>query len=144
MDRLADLDTAIETYHEADARLIRGDADFYKGVYSHRDDVTLANPFGGIWRGWEQVEPGLERAASLYTDGEFIANENVARQAVDDLAYMVEIQRFRARLGRGTKVSEHVLRTTSVLRREDGAWRVVHRHADTRTQPQAPDASALA
>jgi hypothetical protein len=41
-----DFDEVIEQYHLALDELMKGSADGYKGVYSHRDDVTLANPFG--------------------------------------------------------------------------------------------------
>jgi hypothetical protein len=35
-------------------------------VYSHREDVSLANPFGPPVRGWEQAAATMERAASNY------------------------------------------------------------------------------
>jgi ketosteroid isomerase-like protein len=144
MDKVGDLDAAIERYHEADRRIIRGDASLYKQVYSHSADATLANPFGRIWHGWGEVGPGLDRAAALYSDGEFIVNESKARHVSGELAYMVEIQRFRARLAGDSEQSERALRTTSILRLEDdGSWHVVHRHADPRTEPGVPDPSTL-
>ncbi|HEX8941452.1 MAG TPA: nuclear transport factor 2 family protein [Candidatus Limnocylindrales bacterium] len=143
MVRLQDLDAAIEAYHEADAQIIRGNTQPYRQVYSHRDDATLANPFGGIWRGWAQIREGLDRAASLYRDGEFIANDTMARYVSGELAYLVEFQRFTAKLGGDTEPVERVLRTTSVLRREEDGWRVVHRHADPRGEARAPDSEAL-
>jgi ketosteroid isomerase-like protein len=43
----------------------------------------------------------------------------------------VELERFKARMGGSEEVVEVALRTTSVLRPEDGGtWRVMHRHAD--------------
>lgn len=138
-----DLDAAIDAYHDADASIIRGDTERYRQVYSHRDDATLANPFGGIWRGWDQIREGLDRAASLYRDGEFIANDTVARHVSGDFTYLVELQRFRAKLAGSSEFSEGILRTTSVLRREDGGWRVVHRHADPRGEATPPDPMAL-
>ena len=33
---------------------------------------------------------------------------------------------------------EYVLRTTQVYRREDGTWKVVHRHADNEASVQGP------
>ena len=144
MTEAEDLDAAIEAYHAADAQIIRGDAEPYTRVYSHREDATLANPFGGIWCGWAQIEVGLARAASLYRDGQFIANDRVARHMSGEFAYLVEFQRFRARLAGRPDLSEATLRTTSVLRREEDGWRVVHRHADPRGEAGAPDPTALA
>jgi hypothetical protein len=47
----------------------RGDPGPAKGLYAHREDVSLANPFGPVGVGWQQVEEAMERAASNYKDG---------------------------------------------------------------------------
>jgi len=51
MSALDDLDGVIEQYHEAADQFSRGDPEPIKALYSHRDDVTLANPFGPAVRG---------------------------------------------------------------------------------------------
>ena len=61
---------------------------------------------------------------------------NVATYANGDLGYIVEIERFKARIGGSEKAAPVVLRTTSILRREDGAWKILHRHADPITTEQ--------
>ncbi len=43
-------------------------------MFSRRDDVTLANLYGPPVRGWDQAETTMERAASLYRDGESLAS----------------------------------------------------------------------
>ena len=55
---------SIEQDHRALDAIVRGDQGPKKAVFSHRDDVTLANPLGPPARGWNQVEEALERAAS--------------------------------------------------------------------------------
>jgi hypothetical protein len=59
-----DLDQVIEQYHRAAAEFIKGNPEPYKMVFSHQEDVSLANPFGPVARGWEQVAETMERAAS--------------------------------------------------------------------------------
>src|SRR5215208_2947010 len=51
-----DFDEVFEQYHLALDEIMKGSADGYKKVYSRRDDVTLANPFGPPARGWAKVE----------------------------------------------------------------------------------------
>jgi hypothetical protein len=51
-----DLERVIEQYHQALDEIVKGSADGYRRVWSRRDDVTLANPFGPPVRGWEQVD----------------------------------------------------------------------------------------
>ncbi len=125
-----DFDQVIEQYHLALDEIMKGSADGYKRAYSHRDDVTLANPFGPPARGWDEVAPTLERAASHYRDGEATGFENVAKCVTPDFAYLVEIERLKAKVGGREDILPVALRVTSILRPEDGEWKVVHRHAD--------------
>ena len=74
-----DLDEVLEQYHLALDEIVKGSAEGYKRLYSRRDDVTLANPFGPPARGWDEVAKTLERAAAHYRDGEATGFENVAK-----------------------------------------------------------------
>jgi hypothetical protein len=93
-----DLDQVIEQYHLALDEIMKGSAQGYKRVYSRREDVTLANPFGPPARGWDEVAKTLERAASHYRDGEATGFENVAKYVTSELAYTVEIERCQAKV----------------------------------------------
>jgi ketosteroid isomerase-like protein len=138
-----DFDQAIERYHLAAHAFLNGDPEPYKAGFSDRDDVTLANPFGPVRRGSKEVRETMERAAANYRDGEVIGFENVSTHVTADLGYIVEVERFRARVG-GAKDMAHVtLRTTSILRREEGDWKIAHRHADPITGAR-PAASVIA
>ena len=57
----------------------------------------------------------------------------------EGLACVVEVERFRARVGEADDLASVALRVTSVFRREQGAWRLAHRHADPITTPQAAE-----
>ena len=112
--------------------LVNGDPEPKKLLFSRRDDVTLANPVGRVpARGWAQVEQTLVSAASRYRDGDPIAFERVAEYATADLAYIVEIERWRARPDGADRIESGVLRATTIFRREEGGWRIAHRHADS-------------
>lgn len=124
---------AINEYHAAAAEFIRGNPGPYEAMFSHADDVTLANPFGPPARGWQDVRETMGHAATLYTDGRIVGFENVAMLVTTHLAYVVEIERFEARVGGSDEFALLALRTTSVLRPEDSGWKVVHRHADAIT-----------
>ena len=134
-----DFDEVLEQYHLALDEIMKGSADGYKRVYSHQDDVTLANPFGPPARGWDEVAPTLERAASHYRDGEATGFENVAKYITPDLAYTVEIERCQAKVEGREDVTPIAVRDTTIFRPEEGAWKVVHRHADPITTPQAAE-----
>jgi ketosteroid isomerase-like protein len=131
-----DLDQVIEQYHLALDEIMKGSAQGYKRVYSRREDVTLANPFGPPARGWDEVAKTLERAASHYRDGEATGFENVAKYTTPDLAYTVEIERCQAKVEGRDDVSPIAVRVTTIFRSEEGEWKMVHRHADPITTAQ--------
>lgn len=127
---MTDFDEVVAEYHRAAGEFVKGNPIPYEALFSQGEDVTLANPFGPVVRGWERVAETMERAAANYRDGEITSFENVATYVSDEVAYIVEVERLSARLGGGEDLVAVALRTTSILRREDGAWKIVHRHAD--------------
>jgi ketosteroid isomerase-like protein len=136
MAALDDLDEVIEQSHLTLGEIVKGNPEPLKMVYSHREDASLANPFGPPVRGWEQAAAIIERAASNYKDGEIVGFENVAKYVTPELAYIVEVERYKAKVGGGEKLAPISLRVTSIYRREDGVWKIVHRHADPITTAQ--------
>jgi ketosteroid isomerase-like protein len=64
--------------------------------------------------------------------------ERVAQLITPELGYVMEIERYRAKIGGSDEVTSVELRVTSILRPEDGTWKVVHRHADPITTPRPP------
>ena len=136
-------DQVIEENHRWLAEFIKGNVEPCKAMYSHGEDVTLAGPLptahsatAPIAHGWKQVAETLERANANFKDGEVTSFENVARYVTPDMACTVELEHFRARVYGRKDVAPVVLRVTSVFRREDGAWKLVHRHADPVTSAQ--------
>jgi ketosteroid isomerase-like protein len=138
----SDLDQVIEQSHRALGEFVMGNPEPLKKLYSHRDDVSLANPFGPAVRGWEQAAQTMERAASNYSDGEAIAFEGVAKIVTSELGYIVEVERYRVRIGGSPDLAGVALRVTSIFRPEDGTWKIVHRHADPITAARPPESVA--
>src|SRR2546428_4397865 len=126
----SDFEQVVEESHLACGEFVKGDPKPLKKIYSHQDDVSLANPFGPPMRGWKQAAETIERAASNYRDGEVTGFENIAKYATRDLAYMVEVEQYKARIAGREDIVPLALRVTSIFRPEDGVWKLVHRHAD--------------
>jgi len=131
-----DFDEVVEQYYRALDQIMKGSPEGYKNLFSHRDDVTLANPFGPPVHGWDEVAKTLERAASNYTDGEATGFENVAKYATPELAYIVELERMQTKVGGRDDIIPIAVRVTTIFRPEEGTWKVLHRHADPITTPQ--------
>ncbi|TGS06211.1 DUF4440 domain-containing protein [Mesorhizobium sp. M2E.F.Ca.ET.209.01.1.1] len=118
---------------------MRGDHTSAKKLYSERDDVTLGNPFGPFAHGWKQVVETMEEAASHYRDGDAAGFDCIAKCVTPELAYLVEVERLRSKVGGRSDVAPLALRVTTVFRPEDGVWKIVHRHADPITTAQPED-----
>jgi ketosteroid isomerase-like protein len=136
MSAVDDVDELVEQYQLALGEFVKGNPEPGKKLWSHREDVSLANPLGPPARGWEQVAQTMERAASNFRDGEDLRFENVAKYVTPELAYVVWLERVKVKLGGMEDFAPSALRVTMIFRPEDGEWKVVHRHADTVTTAQ--------
>jgi ketosteroid isomerase-like protein len=137
MTAVDDFDEVVEQYHLALNEFLKGNPEPLKSFFSHRDDVTLANPLVGLpARGWEQVAKTLEHASLQFTDGENVGFETVAKHVTAELAYVLLIERDQVKVGASEGTAPSALRVTMIFRPEEGTWKVVHRHADPITTPQ--------
>jgi ketosteroid isomerase-like protein len=74
------------------------------------------------------VDRLFREVATWFADSEDYEFEVIAAGASGDLAYTVGYERNKVRVEGMPRV--YALRVTHVYRREDGRWRIVHRHAD--------------
>jgi ketosteroid isomerase-like protein len=121
------LKTVVPRQIQADNALLNGDPQPRVELWSHRDPVTI---LGARWAasGWDQVSEAFRWLASHFSNGEFHL-EVIAAGLSGDLAYTVGHERARASFD-GGPVDPIRLRVTHLYRRENGEWKVVHRHAD--------------
>src|SRR6266568_1991400 len=134
--KTVDFDEVVAHYQRALGEFVKGNPEPVKMMISHREDVTLANPFGPVVRGWEQVAATLERAASQLREGEKVGFDIVAKYVTPELAYIVGLDRTKAKVGGRQDVALIALRVTMIFRPVDGTWKLMHRHADPITTAQ--------
>jgi ketosteroid isomerase-like protein len=136
-------DQAVEAFRVALDALLHGDANPVEKLWSRRDDVTLANPFGPPHRGPAQVDRAIEEAAANYSGGSRQFDE-VSRFSTPDLGYVVQLEHTEVILRGGETATPFTLRVTMIFRREEIGWKVAHRHADTVTTARPIDTLATA
>jgi ketosteroid isomerase-like protein len=78
----------------------------------------------------------MDSAAVQISEGDGYTFDTIAWVETADLAYEVGIYRNRAKLGDAAEKVPITLRVTTVFRREDDGWKIVHRHADAITTPR--------
>ena len=136
MSAVDEVEGLLQRYKLATAEFVRGNPEPYKALFSHEEDVTLANPFFPVVRGWEEVSLALELTASRLRDGEFLDSEIVSKNVTEQMAYVVQLAHERAKVGGSEILSPIDLRNTMILRPEGGDWKIVHLHGDPLTTPQ--------
>jgi ketosteroid isomerase-like protein len=136
MATVDEVDELIVQYQLALDEFMKGNPEPVQKLFSHRDDATLANPYNPPVRGWERIAEVTEHAASLRRDGEATGFEIVSKYVTPELAYIVQIERLKAKVGGREDITPYSLRSTMIFRPEDGEWKVVHRHADPITTAQ--------
>ena len=125
-------------YEQAEMALHNGDAGPRTAMWSRNEPVTV---FGAArsGTGWDEIQRLFEGLGSVLSNCTSYENEVVAAGASGDLAYIVAFEHTTASLN-GAPPQPYVLRVTTVFRREEGEWKVVHRHGD----PASESAVALA
>jgi ketosteroid isomerase-like protein len=131
---MPDLNDMRDRYRRSLEAFIRGDPEPSKLLWSRRDDITLANPLGPPAKGYDRVCEAIDIAAAQVRDGESLTLETISLVETPDLAYEVDIQGGRMKLGDADDMVPVTLRVTSIFRREDDGWKLVHRHADPLTE----------
>jgi ketosteroid isomerase-like protein len=139
MAAVDDVDQLIEQFHLASGEFLKGNPEPAKNLFSQRADVTLNNPLSPPAHGWEHVAKTAEHAASQVRDGEFVSAEIIEKNVTPELAYVVEIERAKAKVGGSEDITPFALRVTMIFRPEEGTWKIVHRHADPITTEQAAE-----
>jgi len=120
--------TVVPLLHDDVVGLHNGDVAPRMALWSPNEPVTL---FGAelTGRGWDEIGPAFERLAASFTGSQSCEYEVLAAGASGDLGYVVAIEHSVA-ASYGGEPEEYKLRATTIFRREDGEWKVVHRHAD--------------
>jgi hypothetical protein len=114
--------------YEAEVALHNGDIAPRLAIWSTTEPVTVH----GAWKSTtsypetKETFTWLEQTFSNCTSYSF---ELVAADVVGDMAYTVGYEHIQTSVNGEPRT--FTLRATQVYRREDGEWKVAHRHADT-------------
>lgn len=135
MATVEDLDGVIERCQQAMREFGKGNPEPMKGMYSHREDVTINTAIDPPVRGWDEVALNMERSASNLREGEIDTFETVSRVVTPELAYVVWVEHHRGKVGERDEIVYFPLRVTIIFRLEDDTWKIVHRHTVITSRP---------
>jgi ketosteroid isomerase-like protein len=113
---------------DAETALHNGDAEPRLALWSSREPVSVL----GAWRsaiGQEEVRDLFRTLAETFSDCTSHVYEIVSAEVIGGMAFTAGYERTQASANGERR--QYVLRVTQIYRREDGEWKVAHRHGDT-------------
>ena len=130
-----DFDEAVKQYNKAMSDFFQGNPEPINNFYSSSDEISLAQLSGGLVLGRNQVTETASRNAMKYRGGSDTRFETLAKYISPGFAYIVQVERTNAKISGLNEFSPLALRVTSIFRREDGIWKLLHRHVDSNVFP---------
>ncbi len=110
---------------EAEVAIHNGEASPRRAIWSRNDPVTV----WGAWKnavGQAELDDLFAHLAESFSDCTSYELELVEAEVLGDVAYTVGFEHTSASVN-GVPTS-YTLRATQIYRREEGEWKVAHRH----------------
>lgn len=128
---LQPFDDALRAVAEALDAMGHGDPHPFAALWTPTDDATLMGGFGTQATTAAEVESTLRAVARRFHGGALVPEYDRVLVG-DDWAMTAGRERGTLSVD-GAEARPFVVRVTHVWRREDGVWRIVHRHGDHTT-----------
>jgi ketosteroid isomerase-like protein len=119
------------------AAFVSGDPGPLREMSTTVEPATFFGPGGGVESGAARVLAVNEAGARQFLPGGTTELEMLHSGAGEDLGYWTGWQHASVRLAGQEAPTQMKLRVTEIFRRECGTWKLVHRHADSLSEPKA-------
>jgi hypothetical protein len=133
----------LRRYEAANTAFVNGDPTQWLSITADRDPVSIFGGFGGLGEaGTDQVHQRYLLAATAFRpSGAIVDFEYLVKDVRGRLAYTVAIERSHVLYTGQAEPRPQILRVTMMFRFDRGAWKIIHRHADTMIELQLPNAA---
>ncbi len=129
---------AIARLHMAMAKVAMGDVSAIKSLYSHAADATSFYGWGGYEKGWDGVSKRWDWAGQQFQGGH-VRYEAITTVVTPDIFYTTDIETYEnQRMSGVAGLTGWTNRVTHIFRRENGEWRLLHRHGNRLEQQFEP------
>lgn len=123
----------MERRKDAASSYVNGDSSRLSKLVTHTDPATFFAPGGEILRDAELIDARYQRDAIDFISGSTHL-DILDMNASDAIAYWVGIQNATVKLRGKNDSADFVLRVSEIFRRENGGWKLIHRHASPVTE----------
>lgn len=128
------------SFEEGTRRFMNGDTALWMQNASRRNDVMIMGAWGAHEKGWPEVKARYDWAGARFRDsGAKLQVEYLTAVHSGDLAFTTAIERAEVKVAGQDKAAPMALRVTHIFRKEDGAWKLILRHADPLVAKTSPE-----
>jgi ketosteroid isomerase-like protein len=125
-----DFDVFFGARRAAARAYVAGDGEPLDALVPHEGDASFFSPRGDVVRGADEVARRYRDDADAFKRVGTTQLDVLQKGASDDLAFWTGYQLAKVQIGAMPEPQEMKIRVTEVFRKIDGAWKLVHRHAD--------------
>jgi ketosteroid isomerase-like protein len=125
-----DFDEFMKSRTAASQAFVTGEVGPLNNVSTSVSPATIFGPKGDCIQGADQVNAANAAGAKMFAPGSETYFEVMQQSVSGELAFWTGIQRARVRMQGKSEPIQMDLRVTEVFRRQNGSWKLVHRHAD--------------
>jgi len=122
------LATTLARQIAADEALHNGDPEPRLALWSRNEPVTVLGAVKNAI-GWDEVSQAFRWLGTRFSNCTAFRFDLVAAGVSGDMAYTVGYEHTAVSMA-GVPAEPYTLRVTHVYRRENGEWKIAHRHAD--------------
>lgn len=131
-----DFDQFMKQREKAATAYINGDAEPLGDLSSATNPASFFGPGGGEVHGARKVGKRYASDAGAFGTGSTGRFEIIHAEASGDLGYWVGFQRASTYFKGKDDPVPFNLRITEIFRKENGEWKLIHRHADPLAEEQ--------
>jgi ketosteroid isomerase-like protein len=125
---MADFETFMAARIDAASAYVRGNGDAVCSLSTEEEPATFFGPDGKMVQGARTIIDSYRTGAKAFGNGGSSRLEILQQAADDRFGYWIGLQHAVVEIdGKATSMT---LRITELFRKEDGQWKLFHRHAD--------------
>jgi len=133
-----DFEQFMKQREKAASAYVNGDPSPIGDLATRDLPATFFGPGGGTVKGAHEVVGAYEHDSGMFRSGSKSRLEILQMAATDGVAYWTGLQHATVNMSGQPDPVPMTLRVTEIFRREDGDWKLVHRHADMLAERQKP------
>lgn len=126
----SDFDAFMAEREQAASAYVRADGSKVDAMVPHSGVASFHSPTGDTVEGAEAVARRYLDDAAIFGDDGVSRFEIIQKGSSGDIGYWTGFQIATVRIGTMPNAIDMRIRVTEIFRKIDGAWKMVHRHAD--------------